>query len=110
MVPPDKLMVPEPAVAVAVPPQLLVRFGVFATSNPEGRLSVNARPWSAFAVLGLVMVNVSVAVTGLKVNTGIWVTLNAFVIEGGARTVMVADTAALSMVAVCVSIPPEVAV
>src|SRR5205807_182301 len=39
-VPLDKLTVPEPAVAVAVPPQLLVRFGVEATTRPAGRLSV----------------------------------------------------------------------
>lgn len=112
IVPPSRVMVPIPAVvvAVAVPPQVLLTFAVFATANPEGRLSVKAKPWSAFAVLELVMVNVNVAVTGLNVNTGIWVTLNALVIDGGSRTEMVAATLAWSTVALIVSTPAEVAV
>ena len=71
-----------------VPPQVLV-FVVSAICNPEGRLSVNARPCRAFAVLGLVMVNVRVVVTGLKVKTGIWVAPKALAIDGGNKTVMV---------------------
>ena len=103
-------MVPEPAVAVTVPLQVLVTLGVFATANPDGRLSVKAKPLSEFAVFGLVIVNVSVAVTGLKVKTGICATLNTLVMDGGERTVMVAGTVCASMVASIVSIPPEVAV
>src|SRR5260370_19921646 len=49
-VPPDSLTVPEPATAVAVPPQQLVRpFGV-ATTRPAGKLSVYAPPVSATAM------------------------------------------------------------
>jgi hypothetical protein len=43
-VPEDKVTVPDPAVALAVPPQLFVNDGAAATITPEGRLSVNARP------------------------------------------------------------------
>src|SRR5437899_1730407 len=55
---PARLTLPEPAVAVMVPPpQLPVRpFGV-ATTRPAGRLSVNATPVSATVVFGLVMLN-----------------------------------------------------
>ena len=71
MVPPERLTVVEPAVAPErVPPQVLVVV-VSAIANPDGKLSVKAKPFSAFAVLGLVIVKVSVAVVGLKVNTGI---------------------------------------
>ena len=42
--PPDRLTVVDPAVAVAVPPQLLVTAGGVATASPAGRLSVNATP------------------------------------------------------------------
>jgi hypothetical protein len=54
-----RLMLPEPATAVTVPPHVLVTpFGV-ATTTPAGRGSVNARPVTATPSL-LVMVNVSV--------------------------------------------------
>src|SRR5690349_16031997 len=46
-VPADKLTEPEPPTAVAVPPQVLFRPGVGATTNPAGRLSVNVMPVSA---------------------------------------------------------------
>ena len=58
-VPPDRLTVPEPAVAVAVPPQVLLRFGVEATISPAGRLSVNDNPVSETLLLGLVMLMVN---------------------------------------------------
>jgi len=51
-VPAERLTVEDPAVAVAVPPQVLFRFGVAATTRPAGRLSVNARPVSARLVFG----------------------------------------------------------
>jgi hypothetical protein len=45
--PPDKLIVPDPAVAANVPPHdPVILFGV-ATTIPLGRLSVNATPVSA---------------------------------------------------------------
>src|SRR5579864_8143219 len=40
----DKLTVPEPAIAVAVPPQVLLRLLGVATTRSAGRLSVNAIP------------------------------------------------------------------
>src|SRR5215472_5073632 len=49
-VPPAKLIEPELAVAVTVPPQVLVTpFGV-ATTTPAGNVSVNASPVTAAAV------------------------------------------------------------
>jgi hypothetical protein len=51
-VPAERLMVPEPATAVAVPPQVLFSaFGV-ATTKPAGKLSVKAIPVRARFVLG----------------------------------------------------------
>ena len=58
-VPAERLTLDEPAVAVAVPPHVLLRFGVDATTNPAGRLSVKAIPFSVTLVFGLVMLNVS---------------------------------------------------
>ena len=43
---PERLTADEPAAAVAVPPQVLFRFGGVATTKPTGRLSVNATPFS----------------------------------------------------------------
>src|SRR5262245_855972 len=82
-------MLPEPAVAVKVPPlQLPVApFGV-ATTRLVGRVSVKATPVSATVLPpGLVMVKVSVE-TALGVMT---VGLNALVIDGGATTAMLAE-------------------
>ena len=51
-VPLERLMLPDPATAVAVPPHVLLSaFGV-ATTKPAGRLSVKAIPVSARLVLG----------------------------------------------------------
>src|SRR5215813_14811672 len=58
-VPPDRLTVPAPPVAVAVPPHVLFRFGVEATTSPAGRLSVNANPVSVTLLFGLLMLMVS---------------------------------------------------
>jgi hypothetical protein len=41
-VPPDRLTVLDPATAVVVPPHVLFRLGVDATTRPLGRLSVKA--------------------------------------------------------------------
>jgi len=62
MVPPLKLIVPLPATAVIVPPQLLLAPGVAATFSPDGRLSVNPIPVNATVVLGFVSVNDKVVV------------------------------------------------
>src|SRR5579859_7259744 len=87
-VPPDRLMMPLPAVAVIVPlPQEPVMLGVAATTTPAGKLSVKATPLSALKVSGLVMVKLSVL---LAFNT-ILVGLNDLVIAGGATTVRLAD-------------------
>lgn len=50
--PADRLTLDEPATAVAVPPHVLVRFGVEATTSPAGRLSVNATPVRVMLVFG----------------------------------------------------------
>src|SRR5215471_13609087 len=55
-VPPEKLMEPEPAVAVTVPPQTLLTLAGVATTNPEGRVSVKARPVRVMVGSLLVMV------------------------------------------------------
>ena len=57
---PLKLTVEEPAVAEAVPPQVLVRFGVAATTNPVGSESVKLTPVSVETLFGLLMENVRV--------------------------------------------------
>jgi hypothetical protein len=45
-VPAERLMLPDPATAVAVPPQVLLNALGVATTRPAGRLSVNAIPVS----------------------------------------------------------------
>src|SRR5262249_22099022 len=82
-------MLPDPAVAVKVPPLQLPRapLGV-ATTRLAGRVSVKATPVSATVLApGLVMVKVRVE-TLLGVIT---VGLNALVIDGGATTTMLAE-------------------
>ena len=87
-VPPVSEMLPEPAVAVAVPPQVLVKpFGV-ATTSPAGNVSVKATPVSATALAaGFVMVKVSVETPFTAIAVG----LKALAIEGGATTLMDAE-------------------
>src|SRR6266700_2434964 len=86
-VPPDRLTDPEPATAVAVPPQVLDSpFGV-ATTRPAGRLSVKATPVSATLAFGFVMVKVN----EVDPFNGIVAAPNALVIVGGATTVMLAE-------------------
>ena len=79
---------PDPATAVAVPPQVLASpFGV-ATTIPAGSESVNATPVSptVFAV-GFVIVNVS----EVDAFNAMLAAPNAFAIEGGAITATLAD-------------------
>src|SRR5258708_7166556 len=82
-VPPDKLTEPEPATAVAVPPQVLLRLLGVATTSPAGRLSVKAIPLSATVVFGLLMVNVS----DVAPFNGICAAPNALLMVGGEATV-----------------------
>lgn len=85
---PDKLTLPEPAAAVVVPPQVLVNpFGVEITI-PAGNVSVNATPVSAtpFAA-GLVIVKLNVETPPGVIPAGV----NAFAIDGGATTVILAE-------------------
>jgi hypothetical protein len=86
-VPPAKLMLPLPAVAVIVPlPQEPVTLGVEATVTPAGKLSVNATPLRATLVFGLLMVKLNV----LLVFSAMLVGLNDLVMEGGWATVRLA--------------------
>src|SRR5215471_1685695 len=92
--PPDRLMTPVPAVAVTVPLQVLLTFGVLDTTSvalPEpllnGSVSLKATPVRspAAVVFGLLMVKVSVEVPFKGMLTE---GLNALLIVGGATTVM----------------------
>jgi hypothetical protein len=85
-VPPDRLMLPDPAVAVAVPPQVLFSALGVATTRPAGRLSVKAIPLKARLVFGFWIVNVSEVVP----FSGIWAAPNTLAIEGGVATVKLA--------------------
>src|SRR6266481_9928985 len=82
-VPPDRLTEPEPATAVAVPPQVLLRLLGVATTSPAGRMSVKAIPLSATVVFGLLMVKVS----DVAPFSGIWAAPNALLMVGGLATV-----------------------
>ena len=84
--PPESVTELEPAAAVAVPLQVLLRFGVEATTRPAGRLSVKATPFSVTLVFGLVMLNVSEVVP----FSGMLAAPNVLVILGGAATIRVA--------------------
>src|SRR5579859_1824104 len=100
ILPPVRLMLVDPATAVAVPPQVLDSpFGV-ATTSPMGSVSVKATPASASVLAaGLVMVKVSVVVP----FSGMVVGLKALAIEGGATTVSTA-------VLLVVPVPPSIEV
>jgi hypothetical protein len=85
-VPPDRLALDDPAVAVAVPPHVLDNaFGV-ATTKPAGNVSVNATPDNAVVAFGLVIEKVKLVVP----PTGIDAAPKALAIDG-APTVMLAD-------------------
>ena len=86
---PDRLTLPDPAVAVMVPPphEPVSPFGV-ATTTLAGNVSVNAIPVSGTEFpAGLVMVKLSVERSFGPIATG----LNALLIEGGATTTMLAE-------------------
>ena len=80
--PPDKLTVPLPAAAAAVPPQVLLTFGVDATTSPAGKMSVKAIPDRAM-VFGLPMAKLSPVVP----FSGIELAPKVFVTDGGLATV-----------------------
>ena len=85
-VPAARLTEPEPATAVVVPPQVLLRpFGV-ATSNPAGSVSLNATPLRPI-VFGLLMVKLRLVLP----FTGIEAAPKALLMVGGLATVMLAD-------------------
>jgi hypothetical protein len=85
-VPPDKLMVPDPAVAVAVPPHVFVNPFGDDTTNPDGRLSVNATPGSDSG-FEFAIVNVRPVVP----FNGIVGDANALLIEGASPTFRLAS-------------------
>jgi hypothetical protein len=87
-VPPVNETLPDPAVAVAVPPQVLVNPLGVATTIPAGNVSVNATPVSATALAaGFVIVKVSEVIPFRTTVVG----LNALAIDGGATTLMDAE-------------------
>jgi hypothetical protein len=82
-VPAARLAWPDPATAVAVPPQVLFKLVGVATTMPAGKLSVNASPVSESPALGFVILNVSEVVP----FSGTDAAPKAFVIVGGIATV-----------------------
>jgi hypothetical protein len=86
----DRATCDVPAVAVVIPPHVLFRLGVPATTNPAGRLSVNARPVKLIAfVPGFPIVNVSDAVP----FSGSVAAPKTFTMVGGVATDRLADVA-----------------
>ena len=77
----------DPATAVAVPVQVLFRLLGVATTNPAGRLSVKATPFSVRFWLVLLTVKVRLVVP----FSGIVAAPNALAIVGGLITVMFAE-------------------
>lgn len=75
MLPPVKLTRPVAAVAVAVPPQVLLSALGVATSKLAGKLSVNATLLSAEVVLELAMVSWRAVVPPLAIKAGVNVLL-----------------------------------
>lgn len=95
-VPPVNETLPEPAVAVGVPAQVLFIFGVEATTSPAGRASVNATPVrDAELAAGFVIVKVS----DVEPLTATVDAPNALLIVGGADAFRVA-------VLLAVPVPP----
>ena len=84
---PDKLMEPDPATAVGVVLQVLVKPLGVATIRPAGRLSVNAIPFNVRLALVLETVKVSDVVP----FSGIVVAPKALAIVGGLMTVSVSE-------------------
>lgn len=81
-VPPNKLIVLVPAVAVSVPLHVLLVLGAEATCTPEGKVSLKATPVSAKPGFGLLMLKVTVLVP----FSGMLVGENALLMVGGLAT------------------------
>ena len=84
---PLKLTDEDPPTAAAVPPHVLVRFGVEATTSPAGRLSVKATPFRVRFWLVLLTVNVRLVVP----FSGMVAAPNALAMVGGLMTVKLAE-------------------
>jgi hypothetical protein len=83
-----RLIEPDPAVAVIVPPpQVPVTPLGVETSKPAGRLSVNAIPLNGMAALGLLIVKLSI----VELFSGTVAAPKLFVIAGGAATLRFAE-------------------
>src|SRR5437667_3509128 len=82
-VPPLSDTLPDPAVAVTVPPQVFATPGVELTISPDGNVSVNDKPFKGSPVFGFE----TVIVTVVTPEIGITVVPNDFEMLGGARTV-----------------------
>lgn len=82
--PPERLIDPDPA--VAVPPHVFANAGVAATTSPAGSASVNDSPFTA-TELGLKIVNVRL----VEPSSGIVEAPKISEIVGGAATVTLAD-------------------
>jgi hypothetical protein len=85
--PADRLIDDEPATAVAVPPQPLLRAFGESTTKPAGRLSVKAIPVSDMCVLGLLRLKFNTADPFCTTVPG----AKTLLIVGGAFTFKVAD-------------------
>ena len=83
-VPPDRLTEPEPAVAVVVPVHVVLNPLGVATTNPAGRVSVNATPVREVLALGLLMVKVNEVVP----LSGMLAAPNALTMLGGVAAVV----------------------
>lgn len=84
---PERLTVEEPAVAVAEPVHVVLRFDGVATTSPAGRLSVNAIPFSVRFWLVLLTVNVKLVVP----FRGMVTAPNCLAMVGGLMTVRLAE-------------------
>jgi hypothetical protein len=93
-VPPTRLMEDELAAAVTVPPQSLLRLFGDATTNPEGKLSVNEIPESGKLGFGLLM---------LKKTKTVPFSATLFALK---NLLMVGGTATLSVAVAVLPVPP----
>lgn len=85
-VPPLKVTDPPPAVAVAVPLQVLLRFGVEATTSPAGNVSVNETPLRPSPLFGFDKAKLKVVVP----FSGMLAAPNDLVMLAGEATVRLA--------------------
>jgi len=84
---PDRLTEDDPSVAVAEPPQVLLKLPGVATIRPAGRESVNATPFRVRFTFALESVKLRLVVP----LSGIVEAPNALLIAGGLITVRLAD-------------------